>query len=75
LRSTWPRYSRDQGEFDRAIGFVDATFALALTLLVTTLNVDDPRVAFSSVGALYDALGDQFLAFALAFAVIAKYWL
>jgi TMEM175 potassium channel family protein len=75
LSSTWPRYSRDQGEFDRAIGFVDATFALALTLLVTTLDVDDPRVAFSSLRALYDALGDQFVAFAIAFAVIAKYWL
>jgi len=25
------RYSRDESEFDRAIGFLDATFALALT--------------------------------------------
>jgi uncharacterized membrane protein len=70
-----PRYSRDQGEFDRAIGFVDATFALALTLLVTTLDVDHPRVAFSSLGALDDAVGQQFVAFAIAFAVIASYWL
>ena len=46
LSGTSPRYSRDQSEFDRAIGFVDATFALALTLLVTTLDVDHPRVAF-----------------------------
>jgi hypothetical protein len=29
LSGTSPRYTRDQGEFDRAIGFVDATFALA----------------------------------------------
>jgi uncharacterized membrane protein len=70
-----PRYSRDQGEFDRAIGFVDATFALALTLLVTTLDVDHPRVAFSSLGSLEDAIGAQFVAFAIAFAVIASYWL
>ena len=75
LNGTSPRYSRDQGEFDRAIGFVDATFALALTLLVTTLDVDDPRVAFSSLGSLYDAVGTQFVAFAIAFAVIASYWL
>jgi uncharacterized membrane protein len=75
LSGTSPRYSRDQGEFDRAIGFVDATFALALTLLVTTLDVDDPRVAFSSLGALDDAVGAQFFAFAIAFAVIASYWL
>jgi uncharacterized membrane protein len=65
----------DQGEFDRAVGFVDATFALALTLLVTTIDVVDPREAFSSLGALYDAVGQQFLTFAIAFAVIAKYWL
>ena len=36
-----PRYSRDDSEFDRAIGFIDATFALALTLLITTLEVAD----------------------------------
>ena len=66
---------RDQSEFDRAIGFVDTTFALALTLLVTTLDVDHPLGAFSSLGALDDALGQQFVAFAIAFAVIANYWL
>jgi uncharacterized membrane protein len=71
LRSASPRYSRDQGEFDRAVGFVDATFALALTLLVTSVDVDHPRIAFSSLGALNDAVGPQFV----AFAVIANYWL
>jgi hypothetical protein len=64
LSGTSTRYSRDQGEFDRAIGFVDATYALALTLLVTTINVDHPSVAFSSLGALNDAIGQQFVAFA-----------
>jgi uncharacterized membrane protein len=75
LRSASPRYSRDQGEFDRALGFVDATFGLALTLLVTSVDVDHPRVAFSNLGALNDAVGPQFVAFAIAFAVIASYWL
>lgn len=69
------RYSRDQSEFDRAIGFVDATFALALTLLVTTIEVGDPGAAFRSLGALDDAVGQQFIAFAIAFAVISSYWL
>jgi uncharacterized membrane protein len=75
LSATSPCYSRDQSEFDRAIGFVDATFALALTLLVTTLDVDRPGVAFSSLGALEDAVGAQFVSLAIAFAVIANYWL
>jgi uncharacterized membrane protein len=42
---------------------------------VTTLDIDDPREAFSSLGALNDAIGQQLIAFAIAFAVIAKYWL
>jgi uncharacterized membrane protein len=75
VKAESPRYSRDQGEFDRAIGFVDATFALALTLLVTTLDVGHPHVAFTSLGALDDAVGQQFVAFVIAFAVIASYWL
>jgi uncharacterized membrane protein len=67
-------YKRDDSEFDRAIGFVDATYALALTLLVTTLDVDDLPTSWSSPEALFDAVGAQFIAFAIAFAVIANYW-
>jgi len=69
------RWSRDDAEFDRAIGFVDATYALALTLLVTTLDIDSPVEAFSDPGSLFDAVGAQFIAFLIAFAVIANYWL
>lgn len=69
------RYSRDAGEFDRAIAFVDATFAVALTLLVTTLEVDDVPSSFTSLSALSDAVGAQFITFVIAFAVIATYWL
>jgi uncharacterized membrane protein len=69
------RYSRSAGEFDRAFGFIDATFAVALTLLVTTLDLDDVPSAFTSVSALNDAIGAQFFAFVVAFAVIATYWL
>jgi uncharacterized membrane protein len=71
---TRPRYSRDDSEFDRAIGFIDATFALALTLLITTLEVPDPS-AWDSLASLDDAVGAQVIAFAIAFAVIANYWL
>ena len=37
------RYRRDDSEFDRAIAFIDATFAVALTLLVTTLDIRTDR--------------------------------
>jgi uncharacterized membrane protein len=69
------RYSRDVAEFDRAIAFIDGTFAVALTLLITTLDIGDKRSAFASVSALADAIGPQFVAFLIAFAVIAGYWL
>jgi uncharacterized membrane protein len=69
------RFTRDDAEFDRAIGFVDATYALALTLLVTTLDIGDAAKAFTDPGALFDAVGAQFIAFVIAFAVISNYWL
>jgi uncharacterized membrane protein len=69
------RYSREESEFDRAIGFFDATFALALTLLVTTLDVSGERSVWESLGSLDDEVGSQFIAFAIAFALIANYWL
>lgn len=69
------RWARDDAEFGRAIGFVDATFALALTLLVTTLEVGEGAAAWKSFGDLDDAVGNQFVAFAIAFTVISGYWL
>ena len=69
------RYQRDDQEFGRAIGFFDATYALALTLLVTTLDIPDPASAWDGLPALWDAVGPQFLAFGISFAVIASYWL
>lgn len=68
------RYSREQSEFDRALAFIDATFALALTLLITTLDIGNRSKAFKSLSNLYAAVGPQFLAFLIAFAVIAGYW-
>jgi uncharacterized membrane protein len=69
------RYARDEAEFDRAVGFFDATYALALTLLVTTLDVGDERAIWSNLGTLDDAVGTQFVAFLISFVVIAAFWL
>ena len=69
------RYQRDDQEFSRAIGFFDATYALALTLLVTTLDIAEPSSAWAGLSALWDAVGPQFLSFGISFAVIASYWL
>jgi uncharacterized membrane protein len=69
------RYKRDDSEFDRAVAFIDATFALALTLLVTTLDLHPKPDAWDSVSSFYDGLGTQLVAFAISFLVIAGYWL
>jgi uncharacterized membrane protein len=62
-------------EHNRAIAFFDATYAVALTLLVTTLEIDNRPSAFTSLSALDRAVGAQFVAFAIAFAVARISWL
>jgi uncharacterized membrane protein len=69
------RYGREEAEFDRAVGFFDATYALALTLLVTTLDVGEQRAIWLNLGTLDDAVGTQFVAFLISFVVIAAFWL
>ena len=67
--------SRAEGgevEFTRIVAFSDGVIAIAITLLV--LNLDVPVVASSE---LANALGDQwrqYLAFALSFALIGRFW-
>jgi uncharacterized membrane protein len=69
------RYTRGESEFDRAIAFIDATFALASTLLVTSLDIVDRASAFRSLSSLGEEVGPQFITFLIAFAVIGSYWL
>jgi uncharacterized membrane protein len=69
------RYQRDGAEFDRAVAFIDATFAVALTLLVTTLDIKTDPESWSSVSNFYDAGGAQLVAFGVSFVIIAGYWL
>jgi uncharacterized membrane protein len=57
------------------VAFFDATYAFALTLLVTTLDVVGEPSAWSSFAALDDAVGSQFVGFLISFAVIASFWL
>jgi uncharacterized membrane protein len=66
------RFERDEHEFARTFGFFDATFAVAMTLLVTTL--DAPPGAFDTWSSLWDTMGFQLTAFAISFALVASYW-
>ena len=69
------RYLRDQPEFSRALTFFDASYAVALTLLVESISVGNRHSSFKSFSALDRAIGPQFIAFLISFAVIAGYWL
>lgn len=68
------QFPRDSTEFDRSLNFVDAIFGFSATLLVTTLDVP-PAEEWKSLGSLLGGgLGDQLIAFAISFAVIAGFW-
>jgi uncharacterized membrane protein len=66
------RYGRETPEFGRVANLSDAVFAIAMTLLVLTLDVPDP-----AAGPLADALLatlPQLIAFVLAFTLVANIW-
>jgi uncharacterized membrane protein len=71
------RYDHESLEFERIAFFSDAIFAIALTLLVTGLDV--PRIAGeTSASELWTALGDEssgILMFFISVAVIGGFWL
>jgi uncharacterized membrane protein len=61
-------------EFSRIVAFSDGVFSIAITLLVLELKL--PQGLES--GEIWSALGDQreqFLAYGISFAVIARFWL
>ena len=66
------RFGRDTLAFIRVVNLSDAVFAIALTLLVLTLDVPT-----TEPHRLAEALADQlpqFVAFALSFALVANLW-
>lgn len=66
------RYARDTPEFGRVANLSDAVFAIAMTLLVLTLDVPDP--AAGPLGEALLAQLPQLIAFVLAFALVAQLW-
>jgi uncharacterized membrane protein len=66
------RYGRDTLEFSRVVNLSDGVFAIAMTLLVLTLDVPDPRSS-DLAAALVDRV-PQFVAFVLSFLLVANIW-
>lgn len=69
---TTRRYGRDTSEFARVVNLSDAVFAIAMTLLVLTLDVPDVPVA--ELGGALAADLPHLGAFLLSFALIANIW-
>ena len=67
------RYPRDSSSYDRALGFFDAVYGFALTLLVTTIDITG-SATWESPGALISSNGSQLFSFAISFIVIAMFW-
>ncbi len=63
---------RQERELGRVGAFSDGVFAIAITLLV--LNIAVPHVADARLGAAVSKLKDDFIAYAIGFAVIGLYW-
>lgn len=72
-------FAREGGAaFDRVAYFTDAVFAIAMTLLI--VSVEAPRLAGSvdDPATLIDALGEQgpqLFSFFLAFLLLGRYWM
>jgi uncharacterized membrane protein len=66
------RHGRDTQEFARLANLSDAVFAIAMTLLVLTVDVPDVPVAELASALLEDL--PQIGAYTLAFALVASQW-
>ena len=61
-------------EFSRIVAFSDGVFAIAITLLVLSLDIPKHLAGGEIAGALWDQR-ENFFAYALSFAVIGRFWL
>jgi uncharacterized membrane protein len=66
------RFDRDTVEFGRVVGFFDATFAIAATLLVVTLAPETAN--WSDWSKFLAAEWSSLLSFLISFVVICAFW-
>ena len=70
-RTTTQGREEAEVEFNRIVTFTDGVFAIAITLLVLTLEIP----AGGDLGDELTDRGDEFFAYFLSFAVLARLWL
>lgn len=68
------RFAREGAEFGRGLGFLDAIYGFAITLLVTNIELP-PAADWSDLSSLLsNGLGWQLVGFIISFVVIATFW-
>lgn len=68
------RFGREGAEFGRGLGFFDAMYGFAITLLVANVPLP-PADAWTSIASLLGSgLGTQLTGFVISFVVIAAFW-
>ncbi|WP_167043335.1 TMEM175 family protein [Salinibacterium sp. ZJ454] len=66
--------ARKTSEFDRGLGFYDAIYAVAITLLIVNVDVPEPDAWHDLSSLAASGLFYQLAGFALSFLVIAVFW-
>ncbi|GAA1643737.1 TMEM175 family protein [Georgenia ruanii] len=66
--------TRETSEFERGLSFFDAIYAIAITLLVVTIDVPPPEAWQSLATLAASGVPRQLAGFALSFVVIAAFW-
>jgi uncharacterized membrane protein len=70
---TAKRRAENEIEFSRIVAFSDGVFAIAITLLVLNLGVDQ-HVPHDDLWPVLREQGQDLFAYALSFAVIGRFW-
>jgi uncharacterized membrane protein len=70
---TVKRRAENEIEFSRIVAFSDGVFAIAITLLVLNLGVDQ-HVPHDDLWPVLREQGQDLFAYALSFAVIGRFW-
>ena len=71
-RYATPSREDAETEFNRVVAFSDGVFAIAITLLVLTLEIP---AGVDDVGQELRDRAEEFLAYGLSFAVLGKFWI
>jgi len=71
-----PRGYADDRGLNRLLAFSDGVFAIAITLLILTIDIPEvPPADPDKLGSFLRILAPEFLSFCISFAVVGLYWI